>query len=246
MEKTCFVLFASQRTGSNVFNQNLNQFPNVVCHGEVFNPAFVGMTGEYLERFGGKENAKAVRNGNPLAFMRTLIASTDAEFVGFHLFPGHIREVIDAVLSDASIKKICLRRSLFQSYVSLRIAQQTDVWLVRHKRRFGSTATEQKPVKIEFKAPDFERYERELKQFWNHVFGHLEKSGQEYFPVWYKQVNELETVNKCAEFIGIKKGLTKLKPTLKKQNPSNIEEKVSNYNDLLDYARARGLEKHLL
>lgn len=245
MDKTCFVLFASQRTGSNVFNQNLNQFPNVFCHGETFNPAFVGLTNEHLARFGGKENAKAVRDGNPVEFMHTLISSTDAKFIGFHLFPAHIQEVIDAVLADSSIKKICLRRSLFQSYVSLRIAQKTDVWLVHHNRRSGNVATEHSPVKIEFEAPDFERYERELKQFWKYVIGRLEQSGQEYYPVWYNQVNELETLNKCAEFIGIKEWLAKIKPRLKKQNPSNLKDKVSNFNELLDYARSRSLEKHL-
>ena len=37
-----FVVFAAMRTGSNFLEANLNAIPGVACHGEAFNPYFVG------------------------------------------------------------------------------------------------------------------------------------------------------------------------------------------------------------
>lgn len=240
-----FVLLASQRTGSNVLNQNLNQFPGVLCHNEVFNPAFVGLATPYLNLFGGKEQAKETRDADPVAFRDALLKVSDAGCVGFHLFPGHQQAVIDDVLANPEIRKVCLRRSVFQSYISLRIAQQTNVWLVRHPPVEGKATGEKAPVKVEFDAQDFERYENELRKFWNQVFTVLERTGQECFSIWYSQVNDIDVLNRCAEFIGAPAPIKELQKTLKKQNPASLIDKVSNYADLETYAHARGLEKQL-
>ena len=37
-----FVVFAEMRTGSNFLEANLNAFENIACHGEAFNPHFLG------------------------------------------------------------------------------------------------------------------------------------------------------------------------------------------------------------
>ena len=37
-----FVIFAEMRTGSNFLEANLNAFSGLRCHGEAFNPHFVG------------------------------------------------------------------------------------------------------------------------------------------------------------------------------------------------------------
>lgn len=240
-----FVLLASQRTGSNVLNMNINQIPGVLCHNEVFNPSFVGLSNHYLELYGGEERAKEARDADPLGFRDALLRASDADFVGFHLFPGHMRVVMDDVLANPEIKKICLRRSLFQSYVSLRIAQQTNVWLVRHSRENSESRRSHAPVKIDFDAQDFERYEHELRGFWRHVFKILEDTGQECFSVWYSQVNDVDVLNHCAEFIGSPARLENLKKTLKKQNPSSLADKVTNYPVLEAYASSRGMSSQL-
>ena len=38
----CFVIFADMRTGSNFLETALNSVEGVICHGEAYNPAFVG------------------------------------------------------------------------------------------------------------------------------------------------------------------------------------------------------------
>jgi len=37
-----FVVFAEMRTGSNFLEANLNALDGVTCHGEAFNPHFIG------------------------------------------------------------------------------------------------------------------------------------------------------------------------------------------------------------
>ncbi|MBL9057999.1 MAG: nodulation protein NodH, partial [Rhodobacteraceae bacterium] len=41
-----FVIFAEMRTGSNFLEANLNAIPGVKCHGEAFNPYFIGGEGK--------------------------------------------------------------------------------------------------------------------------------------------------------------------------------------------------------
>ena len=37
-----FAIFGAMRTGSNLLERSINQFPGLHCHGELFNPSFVG------------------------------------------------------------------------------------------------------------------------------------------------------------------------------------------------------------
>ncbi len=37
-----FVVFAEMRTGSNLLEDYLNQISGITCHGEAFNPNFIG------------------------------------------------------------------------------------------------------------------------------------------------------------------------------------------------------------
>jgi len=148
------------------------------------------------------------------------------------------------VLHNEEIKKICLRRSIFQSYVSLRIALKTNVWLVKNTPHAKNVKPD--PVKIKFSVPDFERFEKELQQFWSHVIGELDKTQQDYCALWYRQISDMKIISRCAEFIGATSRIDRLQQKLKKQNVARLADKVMNYEDLEAYAKARGMEKHLL
>ena len=37
-----FVVFGEMRTGSNFLESNINQFPDLTCFGEAYNPSFIG------------------------------------------------------------------------------------------------------------------------------------------------------------------------------------------------------------
>lgn len=240
-----FVLLASQRTGSNILNENINQLPGVLCHNEVFNPAFVGLSREYLALFGGEAQAKVIRDANPLRFRDALLQASKADFVGFHLFPGHLREVIEDVLVNPEIKKLCLRRSPFQSYVSLIIAQQTNVWRRNHLPGKVPDQHDYKPVKIVFNLQDYERYEHELRKYWHHIYSVMKNTDQTWLDIGYGEVNDVESINRCADYLGVEARIDTLKQTLKKINPESLADKVSNYDELEAYAKSHGLERYL-
>ena len=63
---TSFVLFAEMRTGSNFLEANLNSFAGVTCHGEAFNPHFIGRK-DHAEFLG---LTMADREADPFALLR--------------------------------------------------------------------------------------------------------------------------------------------------------------------------------
>ena len=64
---THFVLLAEMRTGSNLLESCLNDFEGISCHGEVFNPHFIGYPN--TETLFGFD--KAMRDANPVSMPNT-------------------------------------------------------------------------------------------------------------------------------------------------------------------------------
>ncbi len=68
-----FIVFAEMRTGSNFLEENLNDYPGLTCHGEAFNPNFMGGA-KQTEMFGV---TMADREANPqilLDQMKAIVA----------------------------------------------------------------------------------------------------------------------------------------------------------------------------
>jgi len=237
-----FVILASMRTGSNALNANLNQIKGLVAHGEVFNGRFVGLHDSYFKELGYAREDIARRDADPRAFLTQLFKDRSAKAIGIHLFPADRRDILDLVLRDASIKKIGLRRSLFQSYASLQIAKQTDVWRITTA---GPPNKPHNPKKFVFDRQDFEEYRKGLEDFWEQISRTLRETGQEMFPMWYSKINNVPKLNEIAEFIGIDSRLSSLTQVTVRQNPLDLSHKVENWDELLEYAKDRGLEGHL-
>lgn len=65
-----FVVFAEMRTGSNFLETNLNAFDGLTCHGEAFNPHFIGYpnSGEILGV------TQAMREADPVRLIQEIKA----------------------------------------------------------------------------------------------------------------------------------------------------------------------------
>ena len=161
-----FVLLASMRTGSNLLNSYLNQYQGLVCHGEAFNPTFVGLEPEYLSRLGWSRDDVARRDADPLGFL-SLINGVAAEAVGLHMFPGHNSAILDMLLHDKNVRKLCLRRSIIQSFVSLQSARKTDVWRTTNRDHTKHLPVEER--RIVFVPAEFEKYRLKIDGFWKNV-----------------------------------------------------------------------------
>ncbi|MDA3858937.1 MAG: nodulation protein NodH, partial [Roseovarius sp.] len=215
-----FVVFAEMRTGSNFLESNLNAFDGIECHGEAFNPHFIA----YPNKTEVLGVTQAMRDGDPGRLIEAI--KTKSEGIGgFRFFHDHDPRVLDIALDDPRCAKIVLTRNPVDSYVSWKIAQATGQWkLTNVKRRRDS--------KIEFDGVEFERHVGRLQDFQVFLLNRLQQSGQTAFYLAYDDLQSLEVMNGLARYLGCATVLDALDDSLKKQNPSGLEDKVSNFDEM--------------
>jgi LPS sulfotransferase NodH len=213
-----FVVFAEMRTGSNFLEANLNAFDGIVCHGEAFNPHFIG--------YPNKDNilgvSQAQRDANANHLIDTIKAHSDG-LGGFRYFHDHDPRVLDIALSDPRCAKIVLTRNPVDSYVSWKIAQATGQWKLTNVKNVRSET-------VTFNAEEFENHLTALQEFQIFLLNSLQKTGQTAFYVAYEDLQDVEVMNGLAAFLGTDARLEALDKTLKKQNPEPISEKVNNFD----------------
>lgn len=211
----CFVIFAEMRTGSNFLEANLNDLPGVTCHGEAFNPVFIG----YPNRDDLLGVSFAARNADPFVLLGRIIAADGMN--GFRFFHDHDPRILDHILSDPRCAKVVLTRNPAESYVSRKIAGETGQWKL-------TNAKHQRSAQIQFDATEFEAHLDTLQAFQITLMHALQTTGQTAFYIDYEDLHDLEVLNGLAAFLGVAGRLDGLSRALKKQNPTEMAEKVGN------------------
>ncbi len=211
-----FVMLAAMRTGSNFLEANLNALGGLACHGEVFNPHFIGKLNQ-TELFGV---SLAVRDADPARMLSALRDHTQG-LAGFRYFHDHDPRVFDPVMQDRRRAKIVLTRNPLDSYVSWKIAQATGQWKLTNAKRL-------KTARARFDAAEFAGFVAELQGFHRRILHALQSTGQTAFYLDYEDIQDLAVINGLAAFLGLPGRLEALDATLKKQNPEEIADKVEN------------------
>lgn len=220
-----FVIFAEMRTGSNLLEASLNDVPGLACHGEAFNPHFMGYP--KTETMLGVTLAK--RAEDPGALLAAMRAAPGLN--GFRFFHDHDPRVLDDLLDDPRCAKIVLTRNPVESYVSLKIARQTGQWKLGDARH-------QKTSQVLFEAEEFTDHLAGLQEFQVQLQRALQVSGQTAFYVDYEDIQDVAVLNGLARFLGAEGGVQGLAKTLVKQNPEPLDSKVSNFG-VMEAALAR-------
>ncbi len=216
-----FVLFAEMRTGSNYLEDSLNNFPDIDCLGEVYNPTFLGhhnrfeMLGYDMDR----------REQDPLGLLDAIIETSES-LPGFRLFHDHDDRVVERVLPDPRIAKVILTRNPLDSYVSRKIASATGQWRLTDMKT-AKTAT------IRFDTDEFAELLEALLPFQDHLRRGLQRTGQAAFRMRYEDINDPDVLNGLAAFLGSEERVEATSKKLKKQNPSPLRDKVDNYDDMV-------------
>lgn len=216
-----FIILADMRTGSNFLEANLNQIEGVACHGEAFNPTFIGypknkdLLGISLEQ----------RESRPQDLLDAIRAVPGVG--GFRFFSSHDSRVLDICLSDARCAKIILNRNPIDSFVSLQIARQTGQWKL-------TNAAHIKSQKITFDADAFELHLETTQAFQFRINNALQRSGQTAFHLAYEDLQDVAVINGLAAYLGVPGRIGKLDRKLKKQNPQPLPDKVLNYVEMAD------------
>jgi LPS sulfotransferase NodH len=214
-----FVVLADMRTGSNFLEANLNSLDGVICHGEAFNPAFIGYPKtETLLGF-----TRDQREADPSALISAIVAGDGMN--GFRFFHDHDPRALALCLNNPRCAKIILTRNPVDSYVSWKTAQATGQWKM-------TNATNAKSLQIVF---DHEEFETQLKSQQEHQLNiqkTLQTSGQTAFAINYDDLRDIDVLNGLAAFLGIEARLENLNKKLKKQNPEPLEERVKNFDQM--------------
>jgi len=214
-----FVVFAEMRTGSNFLEANINGFEGLQCLGEAFNPHFIG--------YPNKDDCLGVTLAQRVVDPHVLIDKVkDNEVLsGFRYFHDHEPRVLNTILNDPRCAKIVLTRNPLDSYVSWKIAQETGQWKLTDVRR-------RRESKVKFDGPEFRRHVEELQDFQVTLMRGLQVSGQTAFYVAYEDLQDIQVMNGLARFLGLDEDLPELNQKLKRQNPSPLSEKVSNFGEV--------------
>lgn len=215
-----FVLFAEMRTGSNFVEANLNKFEGIICHGEAYNPSFIG----YPNRTDILGITAEMRDEDPQRLLTTIRDYSEG-LGGFRFFHDHDQRVIDDILNDPRCAKIILTRNPADSYVSWKIAKATGQWkLTDGKNRKDGLAV--------FDEDEFVDHLSALQDFQVRILNTLQRSGQTAFYIGYEDMQSVEVMNGLAKFLGVDDTLDSVSKDLKKQNPDPIEDKVQNFDKM--------------
>ena len=211
-----FIVFAEMRTGSNFLETNLNAFDGVTCHGEAFNPHFIG--------YPNKDNILGItqdmREDNPSCLI-SRIKSEAGVLGGFRYFHNHDPRVLDLALGDPRCAKVILTRNPLDSYVSWKIAKATGQWKLTNVKR-------RKEALAQFDGVEFAQHVEALQDFQITLLNRLQKSGQTGFYLAYEDLQNLEVMNGLARWLGADSQLEALDDSLKRQNPAPVVSKVEN------------------
>lgn len=221
-----FVIFAEMRTGSNLLEANLNQFNGLTCHGEAFNPHFIGYPNK-SDLLGLSQQA---RDTNPWSLVEHIRDETTG-MGGFRYFHDHDPRILEPLLDDPRCAKIILTRNPLDSYVSWKIAQETGQWKL-------TNVTKRKDARATFDAAEFEAHVDALQAFQVRLLQGLQRRGQAPFYVAYEDVQDLGVINGLARWLGLEEQLSAFGHNLKPQNPSPVIDKVAN-PDAMQTALAR-------
>ena len=215
-----FVVFAEMRTGSNFLETNLNAFDGLSCHGEAFNPHFIG----YPNREEILGISLHARDSDPAALLAA-VKEEPGSLSGFRYFHDHDPRVLDAMLEDPRCAKIILTRNPLDSYVSWKIAQATGQWKLTNVKR-------RKEALAEFDGVEFTAHVDALQAFQVTLMNRLQRSGQTAFYVAYEDLQDVAVMNGLARWLGLEEQLEELDRSLKRQNPEPVSAKVANPSEM--------------
>ncbi len=211
-----FVIFAEMRTGSNFLEANLNTIAGIKCHGEAFNPYFIG--GEGKQDYLGVDIV--ARNADPGRLLAALREQTKG-IAGFRYFHDHDPRVFDLVMNDPTCAKIVLTRNQLESYISWKIAKESDQWWMANTKHL-------KTVRPKFDGDEFLERVATLHSFQRKLLNRLQTTGQTAYYIDYEDILDLDVLNGLAAHLGAEGRIVDLDFRFKKQNPEALEVKVSN------------------
>lgn len=236
-----FMILSHARTGSTQLHEYLDQFPGTRCFGEVFRRELVKqpLWEETSQYFTSRSEAAALHRESALQFWLKLRDAVHIKHrrVGAKIFYYHREgESIWDYILNADIGIIHLtRRSLFASFVSLELANQTGIWscnLPGRPHKPAATACAHAPT-IRFDAARYIKHRDYIVQQ-NMMISARLASNPNVLNVEYNQISNTDYMsNILSGFLGVK---ADVRQTLLKQSPQGPLAHVINKQDAMPFA----------
>lgn len=219
-----FVVFSVARSGTSFLTTSLRSHPDILCHGEALLPRHIPkhLHGSARSRF-----TAADCENDPLGFFHELLKIDDGHIaVGCKVFRGHSPTVHNAILEDASIRKILLdRENRLASYSSGLIARETGRWSSRRSEGI------EKLHRVSFDKSDFERYRNRVDGFFRKV---ARKQQGPSIRITYEENVLGESLAPIFHLLDVQEDVKTESPK-KKQLGRSIWDRFSNPEDVLEY-----------
>ncbi|WP_411838148.1 hypothetical protein [Paracoccus sp. ME4] len=216
-----FVIFAEMRTGSNLLEATLNGLRGITCFGEAFNP--------YMMGWPDKDELQGItrqqREADPMVLLDRLFDKPD-HLPGFRYFHDHDPRVFDAIMHDATCAKIVLTRNPLDSYVSTRLARETNQW------KLNETETPI-PAATRYDGPEFRDMVAAVERFQRRVMHRLQVTGQVAFWLGYDDLRDADVMTGLVHWLG-RTDIPRVEPASDQvpQNPRELAEKVTNFDEM--------------
>ncbi len=247
-----FVIVTAPRTGSNFLIGRLNVNPAILCHYEIFHDKqiYLGFKDKGIE-FSSDFSNMDVRDRNHIKFLSRIISynPASAKYIGFKIFikPMHSKIALKHVLKNRNIKKILLKRkNLMRSYVSLLIAQKTNLWSSKMIKQVRTGNEEPNSVNVDFQ--EFLKYSNELTDLFKNVEETIIKTDQKFLTIYYEDLikDQNLNLNAVSDFFLIPHfDYTAKESKFKRQNLRNLSQMISNYEEFTLKVKGTKFERFL-
>lgn len=264
-----FIILGNARTGSSMLVQALNSHPQIVCFRELFNGThdFVDFSVDGYDNFSGRDRAR--RAEDPIAFLQERIFRDwppDVSAVGFkllHVQAWDFAELLEHLRRDVDLYVLHLqRRNVLRTLTSLKLANQSDIWL--EDRQSRPKLTRANMMRALRYPPAIVRSARRWVKRSNlpmqHRGARVAISPSELFEflvairmrtdyydaafadhpsmaIFYEDLVERreETLEAAQAFLGVEP--RELSTTLQRQNPEPLRDLIENYDELYEAFR---------
>ena len=219
-EKAPVFIITTRRSGSNLLLSYLNSVPNVSFLSEILNAGmYYGLRGRFI---------------SPQAALRHVIQSINhcrhricgAKLLKVHLETHRLNlETLKKVFPNAKFI-ILYRKSLFDQFVSLKIAEKTNVWLWRDDHPVPP------PPPVRINAAEFKVWSEGTRAFYENL---TQKAWLRHCSVVIDYESLFANSQKVFDrtlfpFLGVPS--SKVSSSLKKQNEKPLREVIENFDEL--------------
>ena len=237
---TRFVILAAPRSGSNMLCSMLNSHHSILCHHELYNPADIFYALQLRNSDFKLATNRQQRDRQPLSFLaRVWHYNLSMPCVGFKMTHKQNPQIFDALLADASIKKIVLKRNnVVKVHVSKLLAEQNGIW-----EDYGL----QKPAEHRQVAVNLLNLQKDIthnQTFYQEITTRLNQSKQSHIIVEYEKLTKQNTQNTILDFLKLQ--YQTLTTQSRKQNSTDLTKLVSNFSTLFEQCQDKGLRAQLL